>query len=283
MRIGNNPLRFKNAPSSYKDIVFVVVTHLPELESDYHKHRMDVITECIYSMRVNSHREHTLVIWDNGSCNQFREFLRVQNELDPFILIESPNIGKTAARTSAIQMLPLGSIVCYSDDDILYSDNWLNPQLDLLTSFPNVACVSGYPVRTMFRWGNLNTLEWARKNAKLEQGRFISKEDEMDYADSIGRSHDEQISMTLKDVDYKIRYNGKEAYATSHHCQFIGYAIKILPALTYDDMAMGDEKVIDIELDKLGLRLCTTKRYTRHIGNVLDEKIKNDISSPVSV
>ncbi len=279
MRLGNNPLRFAQAPNSIKDIVFVVVTHLPD-NHEYHKDRQEVIATCLQTMRDNAHRDHTLIVWDNGSHPDYVRW--IQNVIHPDILIQSINIGKTAARTSAIQMLPLSSTVCYSDDDILYSDNWLQPQLDLLNSFPNVSVVSGYPVRTMFRWGNINTLEWARKNAKLEQGRFISREDENDYALSIGRDPQEHTEMTVKDVDYRITYNDKKAYATAHHCQFIGYSVKILPALVYDNFAMADEKPLDIELDKLGLRLCTTQRLTRHIGNVIDEKLRNDISfSPV--
>lgn len=279
-RIGQNPLRFQPAPYQYKDIVFLVVTHLPcEEKLGYHKDRLEIVQTCLNSMRNRAHREHTFVVWDNDSNSTFRDWL--QHIFEPDILILSKNIGKNNARCSAIDMLPLGSIVCYSDDDIYYYDNWLNPQMDLLLSYPNVACVSGYPVRTMFRWGNINTLEWARKNAKLEQGQFISREWENDYADSIGRNPKEHITMTIKDVDYRITYNNKQAYATAHHCQFIGYTVKVRQAMQYDDMAMGDEKITDINLDKIGLRLCTTERLTRHMGNVLDESLKAQLMEKV--
>lgn len=272
MRLGNNPLRFEPAPDKIKDIVFLVVTHLPDPidnNNDYHGHRFEVVKTCLETMRNNSKRNHTFFVWDNGSEDGFRQWL--QTTFQPDMLMLSMNIGKNNARYAAINMLPLSSIVCYSDDDIYYEDNWLNPQIDLLSSFPNVACVSGYPVRTSFRWGNENTMKWAKENGKVTQGRFISKEYESDYANSIGRDPQQHVEMTVKDIDYKISYEGKEAYLTSHHCQFIGYTVKVRQALFDDGMAMGDEKITDVNLDKVGLRLCTTKRYTRHIGNVLDD------------
>jgi hypothetical protein len=226
-------------------------------------------------MRNNSHREHTFMVWDNDSGEEFTWWL--QSKFDADILILSKNIGKNQARAAAIQMMPLGSIVCYSDDDIFYYDNWLNPQIELLNHFPNVACVTGMPIRTMQRWGNENTLKWARANAKVKQGQFIPREWENDFADSIGRSHEKHIEMTIKDFDYLIEYDGKQAYAHAHHAQFIGYVAQIRNAIIpQDDMAMSDEKPTDIALDKVGLRLCTTQRYTRHIGNILDDNIRKE-------
>ena len=279
-RIGNNPLRFAQAPNTIENIVFVVVTHLPDPSgnsiTDYHGQRFEVIKTCLETMRDNSHRKHTFMVWDNGSEDGFKQWL--QNEFKPDILVQSKNIGKNAARAMAIQSLPLGSIVCYSDDDILYSDNWLNPQIELLNHFPNVACVSGYPLRVMFRWGVENTMKWAKENAKIEQGRLMPKEWDMDYCESVGQDYQQYVEKTIKDIDYRATFNGKKAYLTAHHCQFIGYAVKILPALTMEhDKAMGDEKPLDVLMDKIGLRLSTTDRLCRHMGNVLDEKLKNEI------
>lgn len=280
MRTEHNPLRFKPAPYRYKDIVCLVVTHLPcEDQPGYHKDRFEVVKTCLETMRGRAHRDHTFMVWDNDSNSTFRDWL--QHIFEPDILVLSRNIGKNPARASAIQMLPLGSVVCYSDDDMYYDDNWLNPQMELLTIFPNVAAVSGNPVRTMFRWGVENTLAWAREHAKLEQGRYIPREWEDDFAISIGRDPQQHVEMSIKDVDYRITYEGKQAYATAHHAQFIGYAIKLLPALAYynDSNAMSDEKPFDIAVDQAGLRLCTTQRYTRHIGNVLDESFRAEMEN----
>src|SRR5512146_658994 len=273
MRIGQNPLRDKPAPATIQPIVCLVVTHLPcEETPGYHASRMDVVKSCLTSMRFGIRRPHTFMVWDNDSKSEFRDWL--QHIFEPDILIQSKNIGKNNARVAAINMLPLSSVVCYSDDDILYEDDWLNPQLELLNGFPNVAAVSGYPLRVMFRWGVENTIAWAKANAEVLTGRMMPPEWDKDYCLSVGQDFDHYRKKTEKDIDYKATYNGREAYLTAHHCQFVGYGVKLQQALMWQDGAMPDEKPNDIALDRVGLRLSTTRRLCRHMGNVLDESLK---------
>ena len=276
MRTQHNPLRTKKAPYEFKPIVFLVVTHIPcEEEPGYHSERFEVVKTCLETMRRGAHRDHTFMVWDNDSNSTFRDWL--QHIFEPDILVMSKNIGKNPARAAAINSIPMGSIVCYSDDDMFYYDNWLAPQLELLYHFPNVSVVTGNPVRTQSRWGITNTLYWAEKNAKVERGRFIPKEWEQDFCVSLGRDYENyHVPNTLQDIDYRVTYENKKAYLMSHHCQFIGYAVKLLPALAFynDGMAMSDEKPFDEALDREGLRLCTIGRHTRHIGNVMDDRIR---------
>jgi len=275
MRQGQNPLKFLQAPATIKPIVFLVVTHLPDDGSEYHAERFEIVKTCLETMRDNSHRDHTFMIWDNGSGETLRNYIR--DNFKPDIFIQSANLGKGAARMLAVNMLPPATVICYSDDDFLFYANWLKPQMELLNHFPNVAAVSGYPVRTMFRSGNINTIAWAKKNASVKIGQFIPRDWENDFALSVGRDPQQHIEMTVKDFDTKITYQGKEAYATAHHAQFIGYQVKISQAVYMDGMAEGNEHPFDIELDKIGLRLCTTERLCRHMGNVMDEKLRNEI------
>jgi len=276
MRQGQNPLRNSGA-AKLKPVILSVVTHLPNM-TGYHARRLEVIQACLISMRAGAGMDATIAVWDNGSCADLRDWL--QFEYRPDLLMLSPNIGKTAARTSLFRMCPPGSIVGYADDDMYFYPGWLEPQIELLKHFPNVAVVTGYPVRTSFRWGCENTIRWARKHAKLETGRFIPDEWERDFATSIGRDPDWQIgAYTQDDTDYRVTHNGRQAYCTSHHCQFVGYQETLVKAARYDGAAMGDEKPMDIRLDDLGLRLATTQRYTRHIGNIMDDALRLEIET----
>src|SRR5258706_15674367 len=110
MRIGQNPLKEQIAPATIKPIVFLVVTHLPDDGSEYHSERFEIIKTCLNSMRDNAHREHTFMIWDNGSGMDFKAWL--QMNFRPDILILSGNLGKAAARTLAVNMLPPDMVVC---------------------------------------------------------------------------------------------------------------------------------------------------------------------------
>lgn len=275
MRVGQNPNKPSYAPAEFSSVCLAVITHLPNLTTAYHWGRIEVVKTCLRSMRAGANHDHTFMVWDNGSIPELRNWL--QDEFKPDVLILSVNVGKGAARTALGRMVPPRSILAYSDDDMLFYDNWLEPQIELLNHFPNVACVSGYPCRTAFRWGIENTIAWARENAKLETGIFLPQQWEDDFAFSVGRTPQWHREYTLDDMDYRVTYNGRQAYCTAHHCQFIARAETVGRILQYDHLAMGDEKPFDITMDKIGLRLSTTQRLARHIGNVLDDEIKKEI------
>jgi hypothetical protein len=273
MRVGINPNR-KLEADHFEPVVFGVVTHLPNFE-EYHERRFEVLQTSLRSMVRNADIEHTLMIWDNDSHPTVREW--IMDEMKPDIFVSSFNFGKTGSRTSLMRMLPPYLVVAFGDDDIYYYPGWFKPQLEILEHFPNVACVTGYPVRTSFRWGNAGTKRWARQNAKVETGRFLPQQWEDDFAVSIGRDVQKHRDGSVNDMDVRINYKGVQAYATSHHCQFIAKSEQVARILTYDGFAMGDERPFDEAMDSIGLRLATMNRYTRHIGNVLHDELKQEI------
>jgi hypothetical protein len=224
-------------------------------------------------MRDNAAITCTVAVWDNGSCEEFREW--VEYEYKPAIFIRSDNVGKSAARAALFGMFDPATIVNYSDDDMYHYPNWLEPQIRLLNYFPDVASVTGYPVRTAFRWGVERTI----KRLPHEFGRFIPEDWEEDFATSIGRDVFEHKHMTEHDRDIIVTHKDMKAFGTSHHCQFIGRAGLLATAARKVMMfgAMPDEKPFDIELDRVGNRLATLQRYTRHMGNVLDDDLRRDI------
>jgi glycosyltransferase involved in cell wall biosynthesis len=273
MRIGANPLRNAEV-TTYAPLVLAVVTHLPNTLG-YHEHRLEVIKTCIESMRKSA-PPHSLIIWDNGSCEALKTWIRY---IKPDVFVESANVGKSNARTSIFRMVPPETVVAMSDDDILYYPGWFEAEYEIMRTFPNVACVTGNPIRTSFRWGCENTIEWMKKQGILEVGRFIPDQYERDFCISIGRDPHVHKKNTVNDVDYRGKYNGVYAYATGHHCQFVSVAGRVLPAMHFDNQAMADEKPFDVALDKIGLRLSTVKRYSRHIGNVIHDELRKDINN----
>ena len=273
MRIGSNPLHDARV-KGFPPVVACVITHLPHRDG-YHAKRLEVIQACISSMTKGAPGV-PLVVWDNGSHPVLKEWLK---SLHPYLLIESANVGKSSARAALFRMFPPSTLVAMSDDDILFYPGWLDAEAEVLTTFPCVACVTGNPIRTSFRWGCENTIKWMSDHGILETGRFIPDEYERDFCDSIGRVYESHRKNTAAEQDYRGVYNGIYAYATSHHCQFIATSGHILPALRYDDAAMADEKPFDMALDRIGLRLSTVKRYSRHIGNVLHDELRKEIEA----
>lgn len=266
-----NPNRLAKV-SGYKPVIASAITYLPDFEG-YHKDRFEVVKASLNTMRDNAGEDIGTFIWDNGSCPEVIDWL--MNEYKPDHLVISTNIGKASARAGIVRAVSPGTILGVADDDILYYPDWFKKSIDILESFPNVGQVSGYPVRTQMRWGNKNTKAWAFRNAKLEYGRFIPDEWDRDFCTSIGRDYEWHKAYTIDDIDAMITYKGRQVYAVAHHCQFICYANRLEDIVRWDNDAMGDEKPFDWAVDNAGLlRLTTSERLTRHIGNKLDEDMK---------
>jgi hypothetical protein len=174
-------------------------------------------------------------------------------------------------------MLPPDTIVGVSDDDMFFYPDWLKRHLEVLHVYPGVGTVSGWPVRTQFRFHNYSTLKWGKRAANgYERGKFISEQEDMDFCSSIGRDYRYQINHTRNDYEVKLTFRGVETYATGHHCQWIGEAGTVAPYVHYTPEAMADERPFERNIDNAGLlRLTTYKRYTRHIGNILDPELED--------
>jgi hypothetical protein len=287
MRLGNNPLKAATVAPPAR-VVVLVITHLPEMESDYHCGRFDVLKHSVTSMIENiGVKDCDFIAWDNGSCQQVRDWLDGQF-CKQFL---SCNIGKTNALKSVMRMLPEGTILAYGDDDIEYFPGWLAPQIKILETFPNVGTVTGWPVRITGTWGVETAKQWEAVGTKLgtrldgsfmefERGRFIPDAWERDYCESIGADYDGYRSLTWGVQDFRITYRGVQAYAMSQHAQFVCYPERVEYLIPWTDAAMPNEIAFDRAVDAAGLlRLATVERVTRHMGNVLEERMQDVPSS----
>ena len=276
MRIGLNPLRNSAAPEKSSKIIAAVITHLPN-QVGYHKERLRIVQSCLLSMRENAGLHCAIMVWDNGSCNELREWLVKQYR--PTYLVLSPNIGKGSARTCMLRMFPEETIIGISDDDMLFYRGWLDEQVKLIRHFPNVGAVSGYPCRKMMK-NNAATLNFAKENGcVIKVGRFIPDEWEFDYAESVQLDPQDFLKQTVEDQDTMIEYQGVKAYATAHHCQAVYVAGRVASLSSWDGLAAAPEAPWDEAIDQAGmLRLATAERYSRHMGNMIDPKLRSELA-----
>lgn len=275
MRIGSNPLRNGEAPKHLPGQIAAVITYLPNQDGYFHR-RLEVIKACLLSMRQFS--GVPVMVWDNGSCPALRDWLR--DVYKPDYLMLSPNVGKQSARRAMVGMFAPETIIGVTDDDMLFYPGWWDESVKLLTGFPNVGLVSAWPSRMAFDWATSSAMHWAADNAEIETGHFITQQEETDYAVSVGIPVGEHLQRVAPRYDIRLRYNGLTAYATGQHCQFIARAGVIMPYCLYTPYAMGGERSFDEAIDNDGLlRLTTTKRLARHMGNepILDDKLHTEL------
>jgi hypothetical protein len=120
-----------------------------------------------------------------------------------------------------------------------------------------------------------STLTWGREYANLEEGHFQSWEVFWDHTRSLGLTEKEAQEDFLKSHDYRLSFQGQQAYVGAAHFQFLApteVLKKVLPIPSVQPMR-GDRE-LDIAIDSLGyLRLTTLDTYVRHMGNRLPENV----------
>jgi len=288
-RIGINPARGKVTQYRPAPITICLLIFIPDL-SGYFEYRLQVLQLVLASLWANTSPPHDLMVFDNGSCDEIIQYLlrlKDAGQID-YLLLSKENRGKIDALRTLFNAAP-GEIIAYSDDDILFYPGWLEAQLDILESYPNVGMVSGAPVRNAARHGRTSLdrlIAQPPPGLTFNQERRIPDDWEIDWALSTGRDPETHMKSTRNDQDMVLKlktYGGNgyiEAIGSANHFQFIAPKHIILQALPKDwtGKLMGNMIELDEAVDELGyLRLSTVKRYTRHLGNSISQEITWEI------
>lgn len=282
MRAGQNPAKFLEKQSvELQRVTAAILTYIPYLEG-YYADSLDVLDLCLSSLRTNTEPPFDLLVFDNGSGEQAREFLQAKHqegELD-FLLLSKENIGKGRAWDVIFDAAP-GEIIAYADSDVYFQRGWLREALDILETFPNVGMVTCRPMRT-YPEGHTATIEWAESNpeAELSVGRFMDWETFREHDVNLGQDEAEVRERYDRTEDVRISYGGMSAYAGAAHWQFVAYK-HVLTQLTPlgIERPLGDDRKLDDALNRDGfLRLMTVEPLVRHMGNTLPEDLS--VSAP---
>ena len=122
-----------------------LLTHAPFL-AGYHSDQLDVIRLAITSAKVNAGRPVHLVVADNGSCAEVREWLvsALDEGLIDQLVLNARNLGKVTALSQILLGSP-GPDVVYSDGDLYFVPGWLEPMLAVRDAFPEAGIIGGAP------------------------------------------------------------------------------------------------------------------------------------------
>jgi len=298
-RIGINPARGKTTDAHPQRITVALVTYLPDL-SGYFAQRLDVLRVVLASLSVHTPQPHDVMVFDNASCPEAVAFLRQAQAAGQinFLLLSDRNIGKIDALRVLFQAVP-GEIIAYSDDDILFSEDWLQAHLDVLYNFPKVGMVSGVAVRNASGHAMRSLERLAEQPAPslslpgeapplhltARRERRIPDTWEHDWAVSTGRDPQAHLDATREQLDlvFRLEMPGGhllEAFGGANHFQFVARKERILQALPggWTGKLMGSMVELDEAVDNLGyLRLSTARRYTRHLGNTLSPQVVEEV------
>lgn len=203
MRKGQNPAKFVKDVARPERITAAMLTYIPFL-SGFYEETLDVLKVSMDSMRADAGLPFDLMVFDNGSCPEARDYLIEEKEAGriQYLILSEKNVGKGGAWNVILAAAP-GEIIAYADSDVLFSPNWLARSVEILVNFPSVGMVTARPFRTPPEFYSA-TLDWARENAELEEGSFIPWETFLEFNLSLGQTEEENRKVYAETRDWKI-------------------------------------------------------------------------------
>lgn len=266
------------------DVLAAVLVYVPHLRG-YFLNRLGVLDLCLKSLVQTKPAETRLLVFDNGCCEEVRRYLsRQEDEGRIDVLVRSRlNVGTLAAIRMIARMTP-SPLLAYCDDDVFFDQGWLEAQLALLEVFPEAGVVSGAPTVDGALHAVAATLRLAgdpRSGMQLAEAQ-MPEEWEVDWAMSTGRDPEERRRFVRNTPIATVRRNGTLAYAGAPHFQLLGRLEAIASGLPeeWPSSLMGGLREFDEAVDGAGyLRLSTTKRYCRHMGNAISGSMRREAES----
>jgi glycosyltransferase involved in cell wall biosynthesis len=283
MRIGENPAKtIKNIIKPMR-ITVAVLSYVPFL-SGYYAEALEVLKECLNSICKNTDLPYDLMVFDNGSCEETREFLldaRANGRIQYLILSEK-NIGKGGAWNMIFQGAP-GEIIAYCDGDALLFHGWLSACVQVLDTYPNVGMVTARPLRTNADLYSA-TIRWAKKTngVNMEKGHLMTFDDFKDFADTMGYTTAKVKQLYDSTKDIRLSYKGLKAFVGANHFQFVGWK-KVLNQFTPFEMdkPLGQVQQLDQKINQAGLlRLMTEKFLVQNMSNRVPKDLLKHNSLP---
>lgn len=270
MRIGQNPAKFVKEVAKPARITVAVLNYIPFL-SGFYADMLKVLQACLDSIVQTADLPYDLLVFDNASCPEVRQYLADQYEAGKiqYLILSDKNLGKGGAWNMILAGAP-GEIIAYTDNDCLFSPGWLSRSVELLETFPKVGMVTARPFHTREELLT-STLDWARDNpeATLEKGRFIPWEVYRDFDLSLGQP-EEEIRQRFDTTDYwRIQFRGLTAMVGASHYQFVAYKQVLQQFLPFQmDRPMGQVRQLDQRINEQGyLRLMTPDALMMNMSN----------------
>ena len=285
MRIGQNPAKYVKEVAKPARITVAVLNYIPFL-SGFYADALEVLKVCLDSIRESADLPFDLLVFDNGSCEEARQYLLDEHTAGriQFLLLSEKNLGKGGAWNIILAGAP-GEILVYTDSDAYFHPGWLSRSVQLLETYPNVGMVTARPFRTKEEYYT-NTVAWGETadGVSIERGHIIPFAVFQEFDRSLGQSDEDIRAHYDATQDVKLIYQGVPAIVGASHWQFTAYKTTLQQFLPFSmDRPMGQVKQLDQRMNEAGLlRLMVTDPLAMNMSNTLRNVPGVDRQKPVT-
>lgn len=277
-RIGQNPAKFVKDVAKPARITVAVLNYIPFL-SGFYAEMDEVLKACLNSIyQTKLGEDFDILVFDNGSCDEIKQYLlkeQAEGRIQ-YLFLSEKNLGKGGAWNMIFDGAP-GEIIAYTDNDCVFTPDWLEKSIRILETFPETGMVTARPFRTKEELYTA-TLAWAdaHPDVEHEQGDLIPFEVFREFDLSLGQSEEEIAAHYKETTDHRLTYKGVKAMVGASHWQFTAYKKRLGEFLPFQmDRPMGQVRQLDTRINEKGyLRLMTETPCAMNMSNTLDDSVK---------
>lgn len=285
MRTGANPAKAGIPAYTPQVLGIALIVYIPFTEG-YFANSLEILNYQIASIRATTKQPFDLFVFDNGSCPQVVSELSklYENKSIDWLILSQHNLGKAGAWNWIFASMP-NEWICYADSDVLFRQDWFEASREVFEAFPLAGMVAAQPnfFDVMKGEGKAHLALKNDDQYKFDEYR-PSKGIIDEYCIGIGAT-DELAAQFFENPLPAItnQLTGTQAVIGASHMQFLtrrSIARQIVPLQASKGLLRSETMGLDYKIDELGyLHLSTRKSYVFHMGNTLNERLKNELET----
>lgn len=289
MRVGRNPTKSNDRKPVEVELPPPVsvglLTHVPYV-AGYHADQLDVVRLAVLSARANAGMPIHLMVVDNGSGPELTDWLvsALKDGTIDQLVLNRRNLGKLTALSQIVLGAP-GPDVVYSDGDLYFQPNWLEPMLSIARGIPNVGVVGGAPALPQVHSGDPEVAANPREYGAIadlpdgvtsEVGKFLDATYLREFLADTGYENEgleERLELLLNEDVVRLRNGNVSAINGAGHAHFLITAEarrRMEPQLGTKALNSTETHSYDRATESTGLlRVSVEMPVFAHLGNRL--------------